>query len=85
MIVKVVPRLQAIHGVLPKNKPINGPEVLDLNPREINYCMSLADVYDENDNLITSRIPETYTGADMIIKNHNIKKPNVVQETIYNT
>ena len=46
MIVTVIPRGQSIVGVLPKNKPINGEMTLDLNEREINYCMSRGDVFD---------------------------------------
>lgn len=67
MIVTVVPRGQSIIGVLPKNKPINGEMTLDLNEREINYCMSRGDVYDENGILLTSYVEEKYTGASNTI------------------
>lgn len=67
MIVTVIPRGQSIVGVLPKNKPINGEMTLDLNEREINYCMSRGDVYDENGVLLTSYVEEKYTGASNTI------------------
>lgn len=67
MIVTIKPRGCSIVGVLPKNKPINGEMTLDLNEREINYCMDKADVFDENGVLLTSKVIEKYDGASHTI------------------
>ena len=51
MVVKVFP-VRPIPGILPKNKWIDSPIVLDLNKNEILHCMQYGHVYDEDGKVI---------------------------------
>lgn len=74
MKVTVVP-IRAIRGVLPHNKQILEKMELDLNKKEIIYCMQNGNVYDENGKVIDMRILNTMSFDKKPIEEKKVSEP----------